>query len=158
MLVLPAAKYIWDANGLRKSPSPFVANKLTSLWRLWHNIYLSHYQAVDDAHERFDWHVRIAPNHISILDPRAPNKVYGHGANLMKEGFYDVGPGVHRNLADTRDKPEHQAKRKVLAHTFVAKTVVGFEPVLVNALSAFMTQSDRQAAAGCIMTPPFENQ
>lgn len=147
LLVSPAVKYIWDANGLRKFPSPSVAG-LTSLWRLWHNINFNHYQAVDDAHERFGSHVRIAPNHISILDPRAPNEVYGHGANMMKEGFYDAGAGVHRNLADTRDKPEHQAKRKMLAHTFAAKTVVGFEPVLVNTLSAFMTQLDRHAAAG----------
>ncbi|KAJ5358867.1 uncharacterized protein N7496_011280 [Penicillium cataractarum] len=49
---------------------------------------------------------------------------------MRKAEWYDAAAGPHRNLADARDKVEHQAKRKMFAHTFAAKTVVAFEPVL----------------------------
>ncbi|KAL2669787.1 hypothetical protein Neosp_015232 [[Neocosmospora] mangrovei] len=147
LLVFPIVRYLWDPNGLRKFPSPSFA-AFSSFWRVWHNLHYNHYAAVDNAHKRLGTHVRIAPNHISILDPRAPNEVYGHGANMLKEAWYDAGAGVHRNLADTRVKAEHQAKRKMLAHAFAAKTVVGLEPILVETLSIFMKQMDKHAADG----------
>ncbi|KAI8710999.1 Cytochrome P450 [Fusarium sp. LHS14.1] len=147
LLVFPVVRYLWDPNGLRKFPSPSVA-AFSSFWRVWHNLHYNHYAAVDNAHKRLGTHVRIAPNHISIFDPRAPNEVYGHGANMFKEAWYDAGAGAHRNLADTRVKVEHQAKRKMLAHAFAAKTVVGLEPILVETLSIFMKQMDKHATAG----------
>jgi hypothetical protein len=45
--------------------------------------------------------------------------IYGHGANFLKDAWYDGGAGEHRNMADTREKAEHQAKRKMLAHRVV---------------------------------------
>jgi benzoate 4-monooxygenase len=147
LILCPAVRYFWDSNGLRKYPSPSVAG-FTSLWRVWHNIRWQHYAAVDDAHRRLGSHIRIAPNHISILDPRAPGQIYGHGANMLKDVWYDAAAGPHRNLADARDKAEHQGKRKMFAHTFAAKTVVTFEPLLHENLSRLMDLLDRHEAAG----------
>lgn len=147
LVLYPLVRYIYDPKGLRKFPSPSFA-AYSSFWRLWHNFNWNHYAAVDDAHKRLGTHVRIAPNHISILDPRAPNDVYGHGANMLKEEWYDAGAGEYKNLADTRVKSEHQAKRKALAHAFAAKTVIGLEPVLVETLSVFTSQLNKHAAAG----------
>ncbi|VUC22947.1 unnamed protein product [Clonostachys rosea] len=147
LFIVPLIQYMWDADGLRKYPSPSFA-ALSPLWRIWHNIHQRHYVAVHEAHKRLGTHVRIAPDHISILEPGVANEVYGHGANMLKAGFYDGGAGVHRNLADTRDKPEHQAKRKMLAHVFAAKTVVSFEPLLVKTMDAFMEQIDSHSKSG----------
>ncbi|KAI5459472.1 cytochrome P450, partial [Mariannaea sp. PMI_226] len=145
--VYPFISYLWDKNGLRKYPSPSVA-AFTPLWRIWHNINWNHYAAVDQAHKHLGSHVRISPNHISILDPRAPYEIYGHGANMMKEGWYDAGAGAHRNLSDVRSKAEHQMKRKMLAHAFAAKTVIGLEPILQGTVGNLMSELDRHIAAG----------
>lgn len=147
LCIYPILAYLWDKNGLRKFPSPSVA-AFTPLWRIWHNINWNHYAAVDQAHRDLGSHVRISPNHISILDPRAPYEIYGHGANMLKEGWYDAGAGAHRNLSDARDKLEHQAKRKMLAHAFAAKTVVGLEPILKTTVEELMGELDRHVAAG----------
>ncbi|KAH7118641.1 cytochrome P450 [Dactylonectria estremocensis] len=147
LLIYPAVSYLLDQKGLRSFPSPSVA-AFTPLWRIWHNVNWNHYAAVHQAHERYGAHVRIAPNHVSILDARAPYEIYGHGANMLKEGWYDAGAGAHRNLSDTRDKAEHQAKRKMLAHAFAAKTVTELEPVLQETIHAMLTQLDGHIAAG----------
>ncbi|KNG90454.1 hypothetical protein ANOM_001246 [Aspergillus nomiae NRRL 13137] len=147
LILTPLIYFLWDPHGLRKFPSPSIA-AISPIWRAWHNVRFKHYAAVHDAHKRLGTHVRIAPNHISILDPRAPQQIYGHGANMLKADWYDAAAGPHRNLADTRDKSEHQAKRKMLAHTFAAKTVVAFEPLLQENLSNLLNVLDRHEAAG----------
>ncbi|OQU96204.1 hypothetical protein CLAIMM_02317 [Cladophialophora immunda] len=144
LVFYPFFYYILDPNKLRDFPAPSLA-AYSTLWRIWNNIQQKHYAAVHEAHSRLGTHVRIAPNHISILHPEAPNQIYGHGANMMKEAWYDAGAGAHRNLADARDKSEHQAKRKMLAHVFAAKTVVAFEPLLVETLQTLREQLDRAA-------------
>lgn len=67
---------------------------------------------------------------------------------MMKDPWYDAGAAMHRNLADCRDKPEHQGKRKMLAHVFAAKTVLAYEPLLQETLKVFTTQLDKHAEAG----------
>ncbi|PWY95416.1 cytochrome P450, partial [Aspergillus sclerotioniger CBS 115572] len=148
LVLIPVVYYIWDPHGLRKFPSPSPIAAISPIWRAWHNIQFQHYAAVHQAHQRLGTHVRIAPNHISILDPHAPQQIYGHGANMLKADWYDAAAGPHRNLADTRDKAEHQAKRKMLAHTFSAKTIVAFEPLLQENVQNLLNVLDRHAATG----------
>lgn len=148
LIILPTISYLWDAKGLRKYPSPSAIAAFSPLWRIWHNLHYNHYAAVDDAHKRLGSHVRISRNHISVLDPQAAYEIYGHGANMLKDAWYDAGAGAHRNLADTRNKAEHQAKRKTLAHAFAAKTVTNFEPILQDTITALMAQLDGHASAG----------
>ncbi|KFY82222.1 hypothetical protein V500_10715 [Pseudogymnoascus sp. VKM F-4518 (FW-2643)] len=50
----------------------------------------------------------MAPNYVSILDPRAMADIYGHGANFLKDAWYSGGASEHRNMADARVKAEHQ--------------------------------------------------
>ncbi|KGO51285.1 Cytochrome P450 [Penicillium expansum] len=147
LLLFRVIHHFWDPKGLRQHPTPSIAG-FSSLWRIYHNLRWNHYAAVHEAHQQLGTHVRIAPNHISILDPMAPHQIYGHGANMLKDIWYDAGAGPHRNLADARDKAEHQAKRKMFAHTFAAKTVVGFEPQLRENISALLEVLDRHEAAG----------
>jgi benzoate 4-monooxygenase len=96
-------RHFIDPWGLRRYPAPSITG-FTSLWRLYHNLQWKHYAAVHRAHQQLGTHVHIAPNHISILDPRAPQQIYGHGANMIKDSWYDAGAGPHRNLANARDK------------------------------------------------------
>lgn len=76
------------------------------------------------------------------------NDIYGHGANMLKDAWYDGGAGEHRNMADTRVKAEHQAKRKALAHIFAQKTIAGLEPIISEAVGNLIEQIDRKAVSG----------
>ncbi|KXL45912.1 MAG: hypothetical protein FE78DRAFT_381363, partial [Acidomyces sp. 'richmondensis'] len=95
---------------------------------------------------RLGSHVRIAPNHISVLSPQAAVDIYGHGANMLKDAWYDGGAGPYRHMADVRVKAEHQAKRKALAHVFAQKTIANLEPVMVDAISRLVTEIDKHIA------------
>lgn len=76
------------------------------------------------------------------------NDIYGHGANMLKDAWYDGGAGEHRNMADARVKAEHQAKRKALAHIFAQKTIAGLEPTISEAVGNLIQQIDQKAVNG----------
>jgi cytochrome P450 len=147
LLVQPVFVYIVDRKRLRKFPAPSFAG-LSSFWRIFNNIKCKHYIAVHKAHQKLGTHVRIAPNHISISDPQAVADIYGHGANFLKDAWYDGGAGEHRNMADARVKAEHQAKRKMLAHLFAQKTIAGLEPIVTETTAVFVAQIDKHIAMG----------
>ena len=92
IFVQPVASYFADRKHLRKFPAPEYAG-FSSLWRILQNLKCRHYLAVHEAHQTFGTHVRIAPNHVSISDPQAMNDIYGHGANFLKDAWYDGGAG-----------------------------------------------------------------
>lgn len=145
--VQPLIVYFIDRKKLRKFPSPSVAG-LTSLWRINCNLQYKHYQAVHDAHKNLGTHVRIAPNHISIADPAALNDIYGHGAGLLKDAWYDGGAGDFRHMADARVKAEHQEKRKKLAHIFAPKTITALQPIIQGTTAILVAQIDKHIACG----------
>lgn len=76
------------------------------------------------------------------------NEIYGHGANFLKEGFYDGGAGKHRCMGDTRVKAEHQQKRKMFAHIFAQKTIATLEPLVTEKVSLLVSEIDKKANAG----------
>src|ERR1700753_3599457 len=147
IFIQPIIVYLLDKKGIRKFPSPSFA-ALSSLWRISHNLRRQHYRAVHEAHQRLGSHVRIGPNHVSISDPRAMSDIYGHGANMLKEGFYDGGAGEFRNMADARVKAEHQRKRKMIAHIFAQKTIQGLEPAVRGTIAVLVEQLDNHADEG----------
>lgn len=146
-VIQPLLSFWADNKKLRKFPSPSVA-AYTSLWRIYHNLRNRHYLAIDNAHKQLGSHVRIAPNHISILGPQAETDIYGHGANMLKDAWYDGGAGQYRHMADVRVKTEHQAKRKALAHVFAQKTIASLEPTMVDMVSVLVAQIDAHIAQG----------
>ncbi|KAI9376124.1 cytochrome P450 [Aspergillus egyptiacus] len=147
IIVHPVVVYLRDKNNLRQFPSPSYAG-ISALWRITKIVRNTHFQAVYDAHQRYGSHIRIAPNQVSVSDPVAMNDIYGHGAGFSKDAFYDAGAGPYRSMADTRNKEEHQRKRKMLAHAFAQKTIVHLEPVVRTGLRALVDQFDRHASTG----------
>jgi cytochrome P450 len=87
-------------------------------------------------------------NHISVSDSRAVTDIYGHGANFLKDAWYDGGAGEHRHLADARVKAEHQRKRKMMAHVFAQKTIPNLEPIITETTGTLVAQVDKHAASG----------
>lgn len=147
LFLWPIVYYFVDFKRLRKYPAPAFAG-VSSLWRILKNLQHKHYLAIHDAHTRLGSHVRIAPNHLSISDPKAMNDIYGHGANFLKDAWYDGGASEFRHMADTRVKAEHQAKRKKLAHVFAQKSIATLEPVITDTVATLLTQIDRHIENG----------
>lgn len=151
--------YLATYSGLRKIPAPFPA-QFSDLWLLSTARRGRRYEIVDEVHKKLGPVVRIAPNHISVNDDEAIQVIYGHGNGYLKSSFYDAFVSIRRGLFNTRDRAEHTRKRKVVSHTFSAKSVLQFEPYIHENLALFVKQwdglikksgrSDRTAHLDCL--------
>lgn len=57
--------------------------------------------------------------------------------------FYDAFVSIQRGLFNTRSRAEHTRKRKIVSHTFSAKSISEFEPFVHSNLELFAAQWDR---------------
>ena len=87
--------------------------------------------------------MQIAPNHVSVSDPDALQVVYAHGNGTLKSNFYDAFVSIQRGLFNTRSRPEHARKRKIVSHIFSQKSVLEFEPYTRLHIKKLMSQWDR---------------
>ncbi|KAK0619480.1 cytochrome P450 [Immersiella caudata] len=133
--------YLVTYRALRGIPAPFPA-QFSDLWLLRVCRRGDRYKTVDEVHKKLGPVVRIQPNHVSINDDAAIQMVYGHGNGFLKSSFYDAFVSIRRGLFNTRDRAEHTRKRKVVAHTFSAKSVSQFEPYIHSNLELFVKQWD----------------
>ncbi|KAK3499458.1 putative benzoate 4-monooxygenase cytochrome P450 [Neurospora hispaniola] len=133
--------YFVTYSALRKIPSPFPA-QFTDLWLLSVCRRGNRYQRMDELHKKLGPVVRIQPNHVSICDDAAIPTIYGHGNGFLKSDFYDAFVSIRRGLFNTRDRAEHTRKRKIVSHTFSAKSVQQFEPYMHSNLELFVKQWD----------------
>lgn len=92
--------------------------------------------------------VRIAPNHLSIADPDALQIVYAHGNGSLKSNFYDAFVSIQRGLFNTRSRPEHTRKRKIVSHIFSQKSVMEFEPHVREYVTQLFRHWDRMCEDG----------
>ncbi|KAJ5217959.1 Benzoate 4-monooxygenase [Penicillium cinerascens] len=133
---------------LHDIPSPGLA-AFTNLWLLIQARQGKRFLSVDNAHKKYGKLVRIAPRHVSIADDTAVPAVYGHGNGFLKADFYDAFVSIRRGLFNTRDRAEHTRKRKIVSHTFSAKSIGQFEQYIHGNIEMFVKQwnklSDLQA-------------
>ena len=92
--------------------------------------------------------MRLAPNHVSVNDPEALPIVYGHGTGTLKSDFYDAFVSIRRGLFNTRSRPEHTRKRKIVSHIFSQKNVLEFEPHVRHHLGELFKWWDRLCEGG----------
>ncbi|KAL3962438.1 hypothetical protein ACCO45_003961 [Purpureocillium lilacinum] len=128
---------------LRDIPAPFGA-QFSNLWLLTTARRGVRYRTVDDAHRKYGKVIRIQPNHVSIQDDEtAITAIYGHGNGFLKSDFYAPFLSIRPGLFTTRSRVEHARKRKLVSHTFSAKSVLQFEPYVQESLRLFVRQLDR---------------
>ena len=129
LLILPVLYYLlpylrnWS---IRTIPGPPVA-ALSNLWLLYQSRLGHRYLSVDKAHKKYGKFVRIQPDHVSVADPDAIPTIYGHGNGFLKAEYYDAFVSIQRGLFNTRDRSEHTRKRKIVSHTFSARSIGQFE-------------------------------
>ncbi|KAI0074974.1 cytochrome P450 monooxygenase pc-bph [Panus rudis PR-1116 ss-1] len=148
-LVVLAHVVVWwvDPHALRRYPGPALA-KFTDLWlgRVAAEGHRS--EEVHKLHEKYGTFVRLAPNHLSISDPDALQVVYAHGNGTLKSNFYDAFVSIQRGLFNTRSRPEHTRKRKIVSHIFSQKSVLEFEPHVRMYVGQLIAQWDRLCELG----------
>ncbi|TEA12475.1 Benzoate 4-monooxygenase [Colletotrichum sidae] len=126
---------------LRGIPARFPA-QFTNMWLLGVVRRGDRYSTVDDIHKELGPVVRIQPNHVSVADDEAIQTIYGHGNGFLKSNFYDAFVSIQRGLFNTRDRHEHSRKRKLVSHTFSAKSITQFEPYVHGNLELFVKRWD----------------
>lgn len=147
ILLLPVLFYLlpylrnWQ---IRDIPAPFPA-AWTNLWLLYQARRGRRFLAVHEAHKKLGKLVRLQPHHVSIADADAITQVYGHGNGFLKSEYYDAFVSIRRGLFNTRDRAEHTRKRKTVAHTFSAKSVLQFEQYIHHNLAMLQKQWDTRA-------------
>ncbi|KAG8795407.1 hypothetical protein FRC12_014891 [Ceratobasidium sp. 428] len=139
--------YLLDPyNYRRRFSGPWLA-ALTNSWLSWVNHAEKRSHVIHALHEKYGKFVRIGPDHISIADPAALEAVYGHGNGLPKsdsyKGFEVGGP----NMFTTRDKADHSARRRRVAHVFSQQSVAGFEPRVCRYIRQLCEQWDKRCVA-----------
>jgi benzoate 4-monooxygenase len=112
-------------------PGPKLA-AFSNLWLMYQCRRGKRYAAVDKAHKKYGSLVRLQPNHVSVADPEAINAIYGHGNGFLKSDYYDAFVSIQRGLFNTRDRVDHTRKRKIVSHTFSAKSIGQFEQYMVG--------------------------
>ncbi|KAJ5383414.1 hypothetical protein N7517_001325 [Penicillium concentricum] len=143
LLVYYLGAYLFQNKGLSDIPaaSPWAA--LTRLWLVREARFGRRYLTVDKAHKKHGDMVRIQPNHVSIANVDAINAIYGHGKrSTVAPDFYDAFVAVSRGLFSTRDRADHTRKRKIVSHTFAAKSVMQFEQYMHQNLNELLRQWD----------------
>ncbi|KAJ5164606.1 uncharacterized protein N7500_006436 [Penicillium coprophilum] len=152
LLVYYISTYLFKNKDLSDIPaaSPWAA--LTRLWLLREARFGRRYLTIDKAHQKHGDMVRIQPNHVSIANVEAINAIYGHGNGFLKRqevhcridclDFYDAFVAVSRGLFSTRNRADHTRKRKIVSHTFAAKSVMQFEQYMHQNLNELLRQWD----------------
>jgi benzoate 4-monooxygenase len=75
--------YFVTFSHLRGLPAPFPA-QFTNLWLLYVCRRGARYKTMHRLHKELGPVIRIAPNHVSILDDDAIPIIYGHGNGFLK--------------------------------------------------------------------------
>ncbi|KAK7896930.1 hypothetical protein LTR67_004818 [Exophiala xenobiotica] len=141
-------RYLTDPYDLNRFPAPNMVAAVTPLWCFKHSAIGDRFQAVDRAHKELGDIVRISPDHVSINILDAIKDIYGHGSmgKLMKADFYDTLAGEYHNIANTRDRDEHQRKRKYISNAFALTNILELEPKIAGNLSVLLSKLDQMAS------------
>ncbi|EPS95052.1 hypothetical protein FOMPIDRAFT_1133122 [Fomitopsis schrenkii] len=142
LVVAKVVNYLTDSSGLRSYPGPFLA-KFTDAWIFWMVSRNRWSRSVEDVHIKYGPIVRIAPNHISIADPKALATVYGHSTGFTKSNWYDVFSNFAvTNIFNTKSRSEHARKRRMEAHMFAPQSIRAVEPISHAHVNELLRQWD----------------
>ncbi|KAF5002939.1 hypothetical protein FDECE_10494 [Fusarium decemcellulare] len=141
LLLFYLVPYFWTHKHLRAIPGPLVA-RFSNLWLLYICRLSKRSYTVYDLHERLGPVVRIQPDHISIIDEKAINLVYGHGNGLEKSSWYDSSISLTRSIFTARKRAEHARKRRYIAHSFAPKSARAAEACVANKVEILVQQWD----------------
>ncbi|KZS98305.1 cytochrome P450 monooxygenase pc-bph [Sistotremastrum niveocremeum HHB9708] len=147
VLLVHIVPWLVDSHSIRDIKGPWLA-KFSDFWLGYWAAQGKRSEHVHEMHKKYGTFVRLAPNHVSIADSEALQTVYAHGNGTLKSNFYDAFVSLRRGLFNTRSRPEHTRKRKIVSHIFSQKNVLEFEVNVKQALLNLTKQWDRLCEGG----------
>lgn len=112
-------------NPFNSFPGPYLA-RLTKFDMVFHIFKHDSHHQLRRLHKKFGKYVRIGPNDISIADPDAVYVVHGSHTICRKAPWYD-GDYPYYSLQSTRNRQDHDLRRRVWAPAFSDKALRGYE-------------------------------
>ncbi|PUU75359.1 cytochrome P450, partial [Tuber borchii] len=137
---------------LKDVPGPWLAS-CSPLYRFWYAVVKGNFHNdLTNLHRQYGNVVRIAPNEVSIWDPRAVSEIYAHGdkgyaKSLLKLPRYDIAlPNGFFNLAVERDIQTHAEGRRAIAKDYNMTATLMAEAHFDNVIKDFILALDRNFA------------
>ncbi|KAI1432887.1 isotrichodermin C-15 hydroxylase [Xylaria sp. CBS 124048] len=111
--------------------------------------------AVFDAayfHEKYGPVVRLAPNELAFLDPRAWHDIMGGGTAEIPKwiGMYGVPAFIPPHLQNTTSKEHHRALRKALSPGFSDASLRAQEPIMMKYIRSLTRRLREKSKVGPI--------
>ncbi|KAL3420396.1 benzoate 4-monooxygenase cytochrome P450 [Phlyctema vagabunda] len=112
---------------LCKFPGPLTArlSQWQHILRVWNK--LDNFRQSDRLHKKYGPIVRMGPNELSIIIPESVPVILGPSSKCQKSPWYDAVGYPNTSLHATRDREEHDKRRRVWDHAFSAKALRNYE-------------------------------
>ncbi|KAJ5950555.1 Cytochrome P450 [Penicillium vulpinum] len=109
--------YRWQFHRLRRFPGP-LGSRLSTAYIMWKSgTSRNAFEMVADYHEQYGDFVRVGPAELSVKHPDAIAAIHSSKSSCIKSPWYDILQ-PHRSVFGTRDRAEHQRRRRVWDHAF----------------------------------------
>ncbi|KAK3988256.1 cytochrome P450 [Cladorrhinum sp. PSN332] len=152
--------YLLWFHPLAKYPGPRIA-AVSNVWYGYQWLSGRYPWAMQQAFKDYGDVVRIAPNELVFITPKAYTDIYTSNINgrpgFAKSDLLDTGD-KYEGLASERDIDKHRVARKQLAPAFSPKALRQYEPVIHQHVDAFISklQSSPAPHQGVDIAPWFE--
>lgn len=113
-------------NPLNKIPGPFRA-RITKFHSSFLQGKLDRHHWLKQYHEKYGKFVRIGPNDISVIDTRGISVISSSQSKCYKSPWYESGDPSLRSLQTTRDRADHERRRRVWVPAFSDKALREYE-------------------------------
>jgi cytochrome P450 len=134
---------------LQKIPGPFVAS-LTPLWLVYQSRTLQRHRIEMSLHKQYGPIVRIAPNEISVSDPKYMKMIYGANSSFLKSRWYEPIASTDpdgMNLLGEFDMGKYRMQIRLIGPAFSIDAVKKRESLLDKPMEKFVAKMKRMAGA-----------
>ena len=120
---------------LRQFAGP-VAMRITKLAHVYRSRNLDNYLQLDELRKQYGDFVRTGPSELTIFRPDAHTAIHGPQSKCKKSEWYDLLYPIV-SMQTTRDKADHNRRRRIWDRAFSVKAINGYHPRVVSHLDAF---------------------
>lgn len=150
LLLIISAQFLWTyiKSPIKNIPGPFFA-KFTHLWRFF-DVYGGRPELTHQIlHEKYGHAVQLAPNVVSISDPKLLRTVYNTRGDFLKSKFYmvndtKVGNQIIHNVFSTLSNEWHSAALRPIQKFYKMSSLLAQEPLINDTINTFCKRLDEQ--------------
>ncbi|KAJ5715322.1 Cytochrome P450 [Penicillium malachiteum] len=139
--------YRWRFHRLHKFPGP-LGSRFWTAYIMWKSAKSKNaFEMVADYHRQYGDFVRIGPAELSICHPDAIDAIHSSKSSCIKSPWYDILQ-PHRSVFGTRDRAEHQRRRRIWDHAFRPAALKEYEPSMRTCVDQLVEKVSVNAASG----------